>query len=90
MSIEFITERILSSIIAIAIGVITLKYNYQIAGMTGPQDWIERWMGAGSTYGFFKFLSIIIVLAGILNLAGLLDNLMFWLLSPLINIFRAN
>lgn len=73
--------------IAIVIGTLFVMYSYQIAGFTGRQDWIEKYLGAGSTYGAYKIFGIVIVLGGILGATGLLHGAATWLLSPLHSVF---
>lgn len=60
-----------------------LKYNYQLVNFTGNQDWIERYLGGGTTYFVYKLLAIIIVLGGILYMTGLGSGLAQQILAPL-------
>lgn len=66
-----------------ALGVVMLKYNYQLVGITGRQDWIEKYLGSGSTYLAFKLVSVVLVFGGILFGFGLLDNILDPILMPL-------
>jgi hypothetical protein len=70
-------------LIAVGLGIVSLKYNYQLVGFTGHVDFVERYLGAGSTYAFFKFLSIALMIGGLLYMTGLGEPVLSWLLSPL-------
>ena len=78
---------IVTGIILTALGVLGLRFTFQIAGFTGRQDWIESKLGSGTTYGAYKFFSVILVLVGILEAIGMLHGVMAWLLSPLQQLF---
>lgn len=80
-------QQILVGAIAIAIGVVTLKYNFQIGNMIKLQ-WIESKVGSGSTFLVFKLLSILLVLAGIVYMAGFGDDIIDWATAPLQGLFR--
>lgn len=70
------------------IGVAFVKYTFWIHNMTGPQDWLERYTGSGSTYGIYKLFGVFIVLTGLLVASGFGNNVMSFLFSPLANLFR--
>lgn len=80
--------QIIYGFLLIVAGTLMLKFNFQLVGLTGRQDWIESKLGSGSTYLAFKVLAIIIVFAGILFVSGLGPSFFNWLLSPLKNIFH--
>lgn len=80
-------ERIFYSTLLIGVGILSLKYNFQIVNNTSRLEWIESKLGAGSTFLVYKLLSILLVLAGILYLTGFGPAVLTWLLSPLQNIF---
>lgn len=69
-------------------GALALKYNFQLVNMTGHQDWIESKLGAGSTYGVYKILSVLIALGGVIYAVGLGDAVFGWLLSPFEGLFQ--
>lgn len=75
--------RILTGILAIIVGIFLLKYNYQLVGYTGRQDWIESKLGSGSTYLAYKLLALVIVIGGLLAVTGLGGSVLNWALSPL-------
>ena len=81
-------ERIFYGLIAIIIGVLLLKFNFQLVNdWTGRLDWVENKLGSGSTFLFYKLIALLLVLGGILHISGLLDNLINWVLSPLAGLF---
>lgn len=67
----------------IASGTLLLKYNYQVANS------IPMSIGSSlGTYTLWKIFSIVLVLAGIIVMFGLGDNIMSTLLSPLTNVLN--
>ncbi|HVE80981.1 MAG TPA: hypothetical protein VNA68_02470 [Candidatus Dormibacteraeota bacterium] len=82
-----ILTQILLGSLAIALGIVGLKYNYQLVGFTGHIGWVERYLGGGSTYGFVKLLSVLLILAGIIYMTGLHKPVLDFLLAPLIQMF---
>ena len=84
---QFTLSGLLWGTIFTIVGIITLKFNYQLVGFTGRQDWVESRLGAGSTYLFFKIVSVLLVVFGLLSITGLGIPLLQWILSPLSNLF---
>lgn len=84
---NFSFSAFITGILVAAAGALALKYNYQLVGFTGHQDWIESKLGAGSTYGVYKILSILLAIGGVIYAVGLGDATFGWLLSPLNGIF---
>ena len=82
-----IFQQIILGLLATALGVVSLKYNYQLVGFTGSIGFVERYLGAGSTYFFLKMLSVILVIGGLLYMTGLGAPVLTWLLTPLANLF---
>jgi len=78
-----IIEHIFFGSIAVALGVLAVKYNFQLVNFTGRVEWIERYMGGGSTFAALKTLSVLLVIGGLLYMFGLLDSVLGWLLTPL-------
>lgn len=74
-------------LLAVGIGTLTLKYNYQLVNLTGRQDWIESKLGSGSTYLAYKLLALLIVIFGILYAIGLDGPVLKALFSPLQGLF---
>jgi len=76
-------QHFLLGLFLLAAGVVSLKFNYQLVGITGSISWVEKYLGGGSTYFFFKMLSIIACIVGSLYMTGLATPFFDWLLSPL-------
>jgi len=74
-------------ILVTALGAVALRYNYQLVGITGRQDWIENKLGAGSTYWVFKLLALTVVVGGVLYATGFGNSVFNFLLSPLRGLF---
>ncbi len=83
-------QQIFYGIALIAIGILTLKYNFQIVNNTARLEWIESKLGAGSTFLVYKIVSVILVLAGILYMTGFGNTALGWLLSPLSSLLNPN
>jgi hypothetical protein len=81
-------QRLIIGAIAVATGTIMLKYNYQLVGLTGRQDWIENKLGSGSTYLAYKLLALLVIISGLLYASGFYEPLLRILLSPLADLFR--
>ena len=82
-----IFQHILLGIVLLALGVVSLKYNYQLVGYTGNVSWVEKYLGGGSTYAFFKIVSVLLCIGGFLYMTGLWDPLFAWMVSPLAGFF---
>ena len=79
----FSFAHLIYGVIMIGLGVIGLKYNYQLVNMTGRQDWIESKLGGGSTYLAYKLFALLLVVFGLLLATGLADPVLTTLLGPL-------
>ena len=79
---------ILIGLTMIVLGVLFVKYTFNIVNMTGRQDWIEKYTGGGSTYGVFKIFGVLLVIVGILWATGFGANVMDFVFAPLKNIFH--
>jgi hypothetical protein len=82
-----ILQQIFFGIIAVALGIVSLKYNFQLVNMTGNIGAVERFLGAGSTYFFFKMLSVVLVIGGLLYMTGLGVPVLTFILAPLAALF---
>lgn len=80
-------QQIIFGFLAIAVGVVTLKYNYQLVNNTFRLEWIESKLGPGMTFTVYKLFSVLLVTGGILFLTGLYRPVLTWLLSPLAALF---
>lgn len=68
---------------AIGLGIVMLKYNYQLVGFTGNIGAVEKYLGYGMTYAFFKIVAVFLCIGGFLYMFGLADPILRWMLSPL-------
>jgi uncharacterized membrane protein YphA (DoxX/SURF4 family) len=80
-------SHIIYGLIAIVVGSVMLRYNYQLVNLTGRQDWVEDKLGSGSTYFVYKLVAVAIIIGGLLYVTGLGDPFFNWLLSPLRALF---
>ncbi len=84
----FSFSHLIYGLIAAGLGFAGVKYTFQVVGYTGRQDWIEQYLGQGSTYFVFKIFSLALVIGGILYATGYGNSIMSFFFSPLRNIFR--
>ncbi|TAK88902.1 hypothetical protein EPO04_02195 [Patescibacteria group bacterium] len=80
-------NQILFGGLAMAAGVAMVKYSFWLTNQTGSIGTVERYMGAGSTYTFYKILGIIVIIGGLFYMTGMLTPIMEWLFAPLAPIF---
>lgn len=83
----FSLSHLLIGLAMAALGILGVKYTFWLHNVTGPQDWLERFTGSGSTYGIYKILSAFLVVAGILFATGFGDNVLSFFFSPFVNFF---
>jgi hypothetical protein len=81
------TSNIITGLVMTILGVVGVKYTFQLVNITGSQDWIERFAGPGTTYGIYKLFSVVLVLIGILIATGFGNPVMEFLFSPLKGLF---
>jgi nucleoside recognition membrane protein YjiH len=84
----FTLNSLLIGIAMVVIGVLGVKYAFWLHNMTGPQDWLERFTGPGSTQGMYKIFFTLVVITGLLVATGFGNNVMSFLFSPLKNLFH--
>jgi hypothetical protein len=84
-----IIGQIFLGLIIIAVGVLTLLKNYQVAN-TIPLKWFEQKMGTGSSYTIWKLLSAAMIFVGFAVMFGFMDNILSLILSPLTNTISSN
>ena len=70
-------------LIMMALGVLGLKYNYQLTNNFGSFGSLTSFLGTGNEYAVFKLLALLLVFAGFVTMFGLGDNVLNFLLSPL-------
>ena len=80
--------HILIGLFMVGAGILFVKYTFRIVGMTGNQDWLERYTGSGSTYGIFKLFGVFLVIIGVLFATGFGNNVLDFLFSPLKSVFH--
>lgn len=84
----FTISGLITGLALIALGILGVKYTFWLHNVTGPQNWLERYTGSGSTYGVYKIFSALLVLIGILFATGFGHNVMSFFFSPLAHLFR--
>lgn len=84
---ELISQIFLGGL-AVAAGTAAVKWNYQLANFTGSIGFVEKYLGAGSTYAFFKMLGVAVIIGGFLYMTGLHTPVLDWLLAPVASFFR--
>ena len=57
--------KLLISIVAFVAGFICMKYSFAITRLFGHQEWAERYLGEGGTYGMWKLIGIILMAGGL-------------------------
>jgi hypothetical protein len=85
----FSLSHLIIGFFMVAFGVIAVKYTFQLANLTGSQDWLERFTGPGSTYGVYKIFGVLIAIFGLLFATGFGGGVLNFLLSPLKGIFTS-
>ena len=83
----FTLSHFFLGIFFIIIGVVMVKYNFKLVGITGRQDWIENVLGSGTTYLVFQVFAVGLVILGIALATGLGGNLGHLILDPLKSVF---
>ena len=79
--------QVLGGLMAVGVGILLLKFNFQVVGFTGRQDWIESKLGSGSTYFAYKIFALMVIFGGSLYATGLGTPFFTWFLSPLTSLF---
>lgn len=80
-------SRIFFGLLAIVIGTLGLRYNFAMTNTFPRLEFFERNLGAGSSYGIYKLLCLLLVVGGILFMTGFGPGVVNWLLSPLNALF---
>jgi len=70
------------------LGVLGVKYAFWLHNVTGPQRWLEKYTGAGTTMGMYKIVSALMVLVGILWATGFGHNVLEFVFSPIAGLFH--
>ena len=85
----FVTNAIFG-IILIAIGVVGLKFNFQIVSAFGRNNIFEQYLGPGTTYPVFKLVALLVSIFGLFMTFSLHDNVINILFGPLIGLLGGN
>ncbi|HEX3082798.1 MAG TPA: hypothetical protein VHQ86_06155 [Candidatus Saccharimonadia bacterium] len=84
----FSFSHLIIGLVMMGLGILGVKYTFWIHNLTGPQQWLERYTGSGSTYGVYKIFFALLVCVGILFASGFGDNVMGFLFSPFTRLFH--
>lgn len=74
-------------LIILIIGVIILRMNFQFTNLFGRNNIFERKLGPGSSYLIAKLFALLVMFIGFLVMFSLHDNLLDFLLTPVIDTF---
>ncbi len=81
--------RTIVGIILSIIGVYMTIYSEWLYQNFGTVDVAERWFGSdGGSRLFYKFVGILVTLAGFLMVTGLMGKLVLWIFIPLFTGFQ--
>jgi hypothetical protein len=83
----FSITQLIIGVIMVGLGVLAVKYTFQLVNMTGRQEWIENITGSGSTYGVFKLFGVALILIGLLVATGFGNEVLNFIFAPLRRIF---
>lgn len=78
----FITNFIFG-LLVVGIGVLLLKFNFQVSNMFSHNNVFERYLGSGMTYVVMQIAAVFVIIFGFLMAFSLHDNLLRWITSPL-------
>ena len=84
----FSIANFITGIVMILLGIAGVKWTFWLHNVTGPQMWLERYTGSGSTYGVYKIFSVLLVLIGILFATGFGNNVMGFFFAPIVHLFH--
>lgn len=70
--------QIISGVIGMLIGFGLIVWSEQIVDMFGRFGWAEEHLGRASSYGFMKFLGIIVMILSLMFMTGDLYALIRW------------
>jgi hypothetical protein len=69
--------------LAIIIGILIMRYNFQIVGIFGTIGWAENHLSSGGTYILYKLIGLGVVIVAMLYMFGSAD----FLVKPLSPVF---
>ena len=79
-----ILGQFLLGAILIAVGILLLKYNYQVTNNLRI-SFAEQHMGSGGSYLLWKIIAVVVIIAGLTVMFGFHDNVLEWIFSPITN-----
>ena len=82
----FSLSHLITGVVMVVLGIFCVKYTFWLHNVTGPQQWLERYTGSGSTYGIYKIFFSLLVLVGILFASGFGNNVMSFFFSPIVHL----
>ena len=85
--IMFSFTHLFFGLVAAGLGLLAIKYTFQLVGYTGNQNWIESKLGGGSTYLVYKIFGLLLIIFGLLYALGLGNTVGQFLFSPLTSLF---
>lgn len=84
----FSVSHLIIGLVMAGLGVAMVKFSFKLLTITGQQDWLEKYTGAGSTNGMYKLFGVALILLGLLFGTGFGNDVMNFLLSPFSGIFK--
>lgn len=67
--------HIFYGLVGIILGILYIKYNYQVTQMTGQMPWAETHLGSGGTYTLHKLLAVIVIIVSVLTITGTMSTI---------------
>ena len=58
--------KVIIALAGVIVGVICMKYNYQITQLFGYNDLAEKYLRAGGTYSMWRLIGLILVVASVI------------------------
>lgn len=79
-------QQLLIGLAFLAVGGVSLKYNYQLVGLVRLQ-WLESKLGGGTSYIAYKVISVTLILLGIIVISGFGPAFANWIINPVRSLF---
>jgi hypothetical protein len=67
--------RIFFGLLFMGLGVLMIKYHYQLKNLMGSWAWAEDKLGSGGTYTAWKLFGLFSILGGLFYMTGTLGNI---------------
>ncbi|HKX73744.1 MAG TPA: hypothetical protein VJM32_07055 [Candidatus Saccharimonadales bacterium] len=75
-------------ILLIALGLVTIKFNRQVAATLGTPSFLYKYFGPGREYGFYILLSFILMFIGLFVMFGLFGIITDLIFKPFRGLIR--